>query len=98
MIHHVVLFRLKPGLGDDAGAELFEKATKLLAPIPGVQNFRVGKGLGKKAEADFPYALIMDFADEDALQGYQVHPDHLRFVKEAADPVQDEKKVFDYRS
>jgi hypothetical protein len=97
MIHHVVLFRLKSGLSENAGAGLLETARKLLAPIPGVQNFRLGRGLGKKAEVDFPYALIMDFADDAALEGYQVHPDHLRFVREVADPVQAEKKVFDYR-
>jgi hypothetical protein len=96
MIHHVVLIRLKTGLGEDAGAELLEQARKLLAPIPGVQNLRLGRGLGRKAEVDFPYALLMDFEDEAALQSYQVHPDHLRFVREVADPVQDEKKVFDY--
>jgi hypothetical protein len=96
MIHHVVLIRLKTGLGESAGEELLQQARKLLAPIPGVQNFRVGRGLGKKSEVDFPYALVMDFGDEAALQGYQVHPDHVRFVREVADPVQDEKKVFDY--
>jgi hypothetical protein len=96
MICHVVLIRLKTGLGEGAGTEILEQARKLLAPIPGVRNLRFGRGLGKKAEVDYPWALVMEFEDEESLQGYQVHPDHQRFVREVVDPVQDDKKVFDY--
>ncbi len=96
MISHMVLIRLKPGLGDTAGAELLEQAKKLLGPIPSVRNLRLGRGLGKKAEVDYPYALVMEFEDEEALESYQVHSDHQRFVHEVVGPVQDDKKVFDY--
>jgi hypothetical protein len=96
MIHHVVLIRLKKGLGEREGAKLLERARELLQPIAVLRNLRCGRGLGKKAEVDFPYALIMDFDDEAALEAYQVHPDHQRFVREVVDPVQEEKKVFDY--
>jgi hypothetical protein len=92
----VVLIRLKTGLGETAGTEILEQARKLLAPIPGVRNLRFGRGLGKKAEVDYPWALVMEFEDEESLQGYQVHPDHQRFVREVVDPIQDDKKVFDY--
>jgi hypothetical protein len=87
---------LKAGLEEDAGGRLLERARELLGPIPGVHNLRLGKGLGKKAEVAYPYALVVEFDDEDALQGYQVHPDHQRFVREVVDPIQDDKKVFDY--
>jgi hypothetical protein len=96
MICHVVLIRLKRDLGEAAGTELLERAGKLLLPIPGVRNLRLGRGLGKKAEIDYPWALVMEFDDENALKAYQVHPDHQRFVREVVDPIQDDKKVFDY--
>ncbi len=96
MICHVVLIRLKPGLGEAEGAKLLEGARKLLSPIPGVHDLRLGRGLGKKAEVDYPFALVMEFEDADSLQAYQVHPDHQRFVREVVDPIQDDKKVFDY--
>ncbi len=96
MICHVVLIRLKKGLGEAEGAKLLEQAERLLRPIPHVRNLRLGRGLGKKAEVDYPYALVMEFEDEKALQGYQVHERHQRFVREVVDPVQDDKKVFDY--
>ena len=97
MICHVVLIRLKDGLGEAAGTRLLEQARKLLAPIPGVNKLRLGRGLGKKAEVDYPWSLVMEFDDENTLQGYQVHPDHQRFVREVVDPIQDDKKIFDYR-
>jgi hypothetical protein len=87
---------LKKGLGESAGAELLARARELLAPIPGVHDLRLGRGLGKKAEIDYPWALVMEFEDESSLQAYQVHPDHQRFVREVVEPVQDDKKVFDY--
>ena len=96
MICHVVLIRLKPGLGESAGDELLEQAKQLLAPIPVVRNLRLGRGLGKKAEVDLPYCLVMEFEDEKALESYQGHPDHRRFVEKVVDPIQAEKKVFDY--
>ncbi len=96
MICHVVLIRLRRDLPESAGIELLEQARRLLAPIPVVRNFRLGRGLGKRAEVDYPYSLVMEFEDADALQAYQVHPDHVRFVRQVVDPIQDDKKVFDY--
>jgi hypothetical protein len=96
MICHVVLIRLKAGLEKSAGEKVLEQARKLLLPIPVVRNLRLGRGLGKKAEVDYPFSLVMEFEDEKALETYQVHPDHRRFVTEVVDPIQDDKKVFDY--
>ncbi len=97
MIAHVVLFRLRPELSPEEVAAFVAQAREVLGPIPGVKNLRVGAGLGVKAEVDHPVALLMEFEDEDALQGYQVHPEHQRFVHEIAGPVEDDKRVYDYR-
>jgi hypothetical protein len=97
MICHVVLIRLKESASDDDASRLVERAKELLGPIPGVQNLRVGKGLGKKAEVSYPYALVMEFEDDDALEAYQVHPDHQTFVRDVVGPLQEDKKVYDYR-
>jgi hypothetical protein len=97
MICHVVLIRLKEGAAPEDGTQLLERAREMLAPIPGVRNLRVGRGLGKKAEVSYPYALVMEFEDETALEAYQVHEEHRRFVREVVDPIQDDKRVYDYR-
>lgn len=96
MIHHIVLFRLKPDVTEAAKDAFVEQALQVLGPIPGVRNLRVGHGLGKRAEVSHPLALIMDFDDEASLAAYQVHPEHQRFVHEIAAPIEDDKKVYDY--
>ncbi len=97
MICHIVLIRVKPGLPASETESLLARAREVLAPIPGVRNLRVGTGLGVKAEKDYPVALVMELEDEAALEAYQVHPEHQRFVRDIVGPIQDDKKVYDYR-
>ena len=97
MICHLVLIRLNSDVSEkDADAFMLE-AERILGPIPGVRNLKVGRGLGVKAEVSYPIALVMEFEDEVALEGYQVHAEHQRFVREVVGPIQDDKQVFDYR-
>ena len=97
MIHHIVLLRLKPEISAEETDAFVKEARRVLGPIPGVRDLRVGRGLGVKAEAAHPIALLMDFADDEALEAYQVHPEHQRFVHEIVGPIQDDKQVYDYR-
>ena len=96
MIYHIVLIRLKPEVNDRARDAFMKKAEQILGPIPGVRNLRVGSGLGLKAEREHPVALFMEFDDEATLAGYQVHPEHERFVSDVVGPIQEDKKVYDY--
>ena len=97
MLHHFVLLRLKADITPQQTDAFIDKAREVLGPIPGVQNLRVGFGIGMKSERSHPIALIMDFEDETALEAYQVHPEHQRFVKEIVGPILDDKQVYDYR-
>lgn len=96
MICHLVLIRLKPEISENDAKAFMAEAGRILGPIPGVMNLRVGRGLGVKAEVAHPIALIMEFEDEAALEGYQVHPEHQRFVRDVVGPIQDDKQVYDY--
>ncbi|TDI48316.1 MAG: Dabb family protein [Acidobacteria bacterium] len=96
MLHHFVLLRLKADITPQQTDAFINEAREVLGPIQGVQNLRVGFGLGVKSERSYPIALIMDFEDEAALEAYQVHPEHQRFVKEIVGPIQDDKQVYDY--
>jgi len=97
MICHLVLIRLKGEVSPEDTDAFMAEARRILEPIPGVRNLRVGTGLGVKAEVSHPVALVMEFDDEAALEGYQVHPEHQRFVREVVGPIQDDKQVYDYR-
>lgn len=96
MLSHIVLIRLKDTVSERQTEEFLETARAMLGSIPAVRKLRVGRGLGVKAETDHPLALLMEFEDEKALESYQVHPSHRRFVEEVVGPIQDEKKVYDY--
>ena len=97
MICHVVLIRLKAEVSPADTESFMVEARNVLGPIPGVRNFKVGKGLGVKAEVSYPIALVMEFDDDDALEAYQVHPAHQHFVNDVVGPIQDDKQVYDYR-
>lgn len=76
-LRHVVSWRMS---GDDA-AERAEKARtirdRLLALEPVVDEIlELEVGVNEAGGDDFDIVLIADFVDEDALQRYQVHPEH----------------------
>ena len=97
MICHVVLIRLKDEVSAADAEAFMVEARNILAPIPGVRNFKVGKGVGVKADVSYPIALVMEFDDDAALEAYQVHAEHRRFVSEVVGPIEDDKQVYDYR-
>ena len=98
MICHFVLVRLKQDVSRQQEDELVLNAERVLGAIPAVRNLRIGRGLGVKSERNHPVAILMEFEDEAALESYQIHPEHQRFVKEILGPIQDEKRVYDYRT
>ena len=79
MIRHTVIFTLKHAHGS-----LMEKAflrdAKVLTEIPGVKKFEQLKQVSKKN--DFQFGFSMEFADQAAYTAYNVHPKHVKFVKD----------------
>lgn len=78
MIRHTVVFTLKHAAGSEAEAAFLRDAL-VLERIPGVQKFERLKQVSPKA--DFAYGFSMEFADQAAYDGYNVHPDHVAFVE-----------------
>lgn len=82
MIAHVVLFRPKPGLSDDARQLLVTAFTRATRNIPQIRRARIGRRVthGRPYEqlmrADYPYAAILEFDDLDALKAYLAHEAH----------------------
>jgi hypothetical protein len=79
MIRHTVVFRLKHKPNSKEEVDFLAEARKLAA-IPGVENFESLRQVGRKN--DYTFGLSMEFADQAAYDGYNVHPDHVRFVKQ----------------
>ena len=79
MIRHTVVFRLKHPPGS-AAEERFLAAADVLASIPGVARFEKLRQVS--AKNDFAFGFSMEFKDQAAYDAYNVHPKHVKFVKE----------------
>jgi hypothetical protein len=81
-VHHLVLFKLKPGISKEDNR--FIKAVKLLELLPGeiplIRDFRAGSNFSTRPVA-FDYGLLVVVPDEKSLGEYLEHPAH----KAAAD-------------
>ena len=79
MIRHTVIFTLKHAHGS-LQEKSFLRDAKVLTEIPGVKKFEQLKQVSPKN--DYQFGFSMEFADQAAYTAYNVHPKHVKFVKE----------------
>ena len=76
-IHHLVLFKLKPGILNEDSR--FTRAISLLEglpkEIPEILEFRAGPNFSNRPIAS-DYGLMVVLADEENLKKYLEHPSH----------------------
>jgi hypothetical protein len=93
MIRHVVLWRLKPDIGD-----MFHSVRAALEAqqgrIPGLLRVEVGRNVATSRRA-VHFALICDFASAEALAAYHRHPAHME-TRAIVDPLVEEHWIVDY--
>jgi Stress responsive A/B Barrel Domain len=77
MIRHTVVFSLHHAKGS-AAEKGFLSAADVLTEIPGVMKFEKLRQTSKKNDYDFGFS--MEFADQAAYDGYNIHPKHVAFV------------------
>jgi hypothetical protein len=94
---HMVFFWLRED-GEPGDAEKIAQGCRTyLTDIPGVLRLEVGFPAGTpRAVVDNSYgvALIVEFADREAHDIYQKHPDHLRFI-EVYGPLWSRVQIYD---
>ena len=78
MIRHTVVLKLKYPKGSSEESEFLVAAAKL-STIPGVHKFESLRQTSKKN--DFDFGLSMEFETLKAYEGYNQHPDHIKFVE-----------------
>lgn len=79
MITHVVLFKFKPETTAAEIQKLAEGLGGLPQLIEEIREFRFGADV-IQSERSYDFGLISSFKDLDALQRYQVHPEHQLVV------------------
>ena len=94
MIHHLVLFKLKPGV-DDEKIEWMMRQTRIqLLKIPEVLNVKCGKPV--TPDAKWPFFLSIDVESMEKLAMYSGDPNHVKFVEEVIRPNTTERLAIDY--
>ena len=79
MIRHTVAFRLKHAAGSAEEASFLKEAL-VLRKIPSVRNFEQLRQTSPKN--DFTFGFSMEFDDQSGYDAYNVHPDHVAFVRD----------------
>ncbi|MGH9341995.1 MAG: Dabb family protein [Acidobacteriota bacterium] len=88
MIRHVVCFKLK----DSSLIPQWQRDSEMLASIETVESFSAVPVLKQDR---FHCALYMEFEDRAALQIYQDHGTHKRYLAEILPPIVADKLVVD---
>lgn len=99
-VQHVVIVWLKNHGSTDARAQYIE-ATRELARLPMVQDYRIGTPLpgGGREVVDSSYdvAIVASFENAEALDAYEKHPEHDRILRERLKPLVDKVLVYEYQ-
>ncbi len=99
MIKHIVLWKLKPsaeGRGREQNAAIMKRDLEALkAKIPQLKHIEVGINI-VPSEAAYDVALYSEFANEQDLNIYQKHPEHLKAADFIA-KIRESRVVVDYR-
>ena len=94
MVHHVVLFKLKPEVTPSKVEEMMMNTRMQLLKIPEVLNIKCGKKIDQDCE--WPFFIAVDFESMDKLAVYRSDPVHLKFVEEIIKPNISERLDLDY--
>jgi Stress responsive A/B Barrel Domain len=99
MFSHIVIFWTDPAKSG-AAEQLAAGAEKYLRPIPGVQQFHVGRMVPSHrpvVDQSYQVALNLVFADKKAQDDYQDHPSHVEFVEKVFKPLCKKVVVYDFQ-
>jgi len=98
MVHHMIMWNLKPELAEEEKvrlrAEMSRALLDLKGKVPGLLTCEV-------VEQTFPassheMALFTSFENEADLKTYAVHPDHVKVVDEYIRPYTCDRVKLDY--
>ncbi len=92
MFHHVVLFRLRPGITLERVRRAREQLSRLAETLPGVLHFAVTHNVAIE-NGGYTLALFSAFENERAYEIFTRHPDHVRVITDDLAPVVEAKVV-----
>jgi hypothetical protein len=94
MVHHVVLYRLKPEVTHARVEEMMMNARMQLLKIPEVLSIKCGKRI--EQEMDWPFFIAIDFESMDKYAIFREDPIYVKFMEEVIKPNTDDSLALDF--
>jgi hypothetical protein len=95
VIERIILDQPRADVTQEQLATANEVARELLLAIPGVET--VSFGIALHADNPLQWYVRIRFRDEQALQIFESHPNHINFAAQYWGPLLAEHQVQDYR-
>src|SRR5579862_4295695 len=94
MIHHLVLYKLKPEVTNEKVETMMMTTRMMLLKIPEALSVKCGKKIS--AACEWPFFIAVDCESMDKLALYLDDPIYLKFVEETIKPNTTERLALDY--
>ena len=95
MVEHLVLFKVKAGVSEDAIQAMQNALRGLQEAIPGILEITVGANFSERSQG-FTHGLLVRFQDRAALDVYIPHPAHEVARNSYILPIVEDVLVLDY--
>jgi hypothetical protein len=79
MLIHVVCWKYRPDVDEAAKAEHRRRLKTLPGLVQGIERFDVGADV-LRLDRSYDTGLVAEFADLEALEAYNIHPEHQNVV------------------
>ena len=84
MVHHIVLFKLKPEVTPARVEEMMMNTRMQLLKIPEVLSIKCGKRIDP--EMPWPFFIAIDFESMDKYEIFREDPIYVKFMEEVIKP------------
>ena len=94
MVHHIVLYRLKPEVTPARVEEMMMNARMQLLKIQEVLSIKCGKRI--EPEMDWPFFIAIDFESMDKCAIFREDPIYVKFMEEVIKPNTEQSLALDF--
>jgi Stress responsive A/B Barrel Domain len=94
MVHHIVLYRLKPEVTPARVEEMMMNARMQLLKIPEVLSIKCGKRI--EEEMNWPFFIAIDFESMDKYAIFREDPIYVKFMEEVIKPNTEQSLALDF--
>jgi len=96
MIHHIVLYKLKPEITAERVEELVIKSRMQLLKIPVAMNVRCGRRIDQQNA--WPFFFAVDFDSKERMAMFIEDLNYIKFIEETIKPNTESSMALDYET